>query len=338
MTTIITSKSFEDLMFSGNSGHVLPTLVLESIKLLCDELGYNETNQNTYVNQYNANVTQQPAQKSLKPREYDGRTNFIKQAQRKSGIKTNDWKLKPGFTLTKFALLDDSQQLISEIRTDMNKITEKNLTAKLETLRKHINEIMDSSDSDGNSDDEDKDMDKMASIMDVIYAASIANKLPALYSKVYETAFDMYPKEVEQFIEKKLALYLDSMNNIVDVSEQDYDRFCEFNLENTSRKNTTALLCEIANKEKITNVSVARITDILSNLLEQVLEKMEHKIKHKEVEEITENVVIIMSLGKIIEKEKYLAIMRTIIAYKSGEKPGLTSRTRFKYMDLVAMK
>ena len=33
----------------------------------------------------------------------------------------------------------------------MNKLSEKNLVAKLETLKKHVNEIMDSSDSDNDS-------------------------------------------------------------------------------------------------------------------------------------------------------------------------------------------
>lgn len=341
--TTITAKLYDDLMFNQNGGYVLPECVLSAIKVLCDEIGYTgSTQQNTYVNQYNANAM--AAEKPQKPNDW----NSGSKNQRKTGGSnnnnrngtsnngSNDWKLKSGFALTKFAALDDSQQLIGEIRTDMNKLSEKNLAAKLETLRKHVNEIMDSSDSDNDSDGDNQLPNKITTIMDVIYASSVNNKLPLLYSRAYETVHEMYPEEVAAFIEDKLMKHAESMENIIDVSEKDYDKFCEFNLENNIRKNFTTLLCEIAKQGKISTVPVDRMTSILSNLLEQVLAKIDHKIKQKEVEEITENIVLIFaSLGKLVEKEKYLPSIQTIVGYKSGEKPGLSSRTKFKYMDLV---
>jgi hypothetical protein len=195
---------------------------------------------------------------------------------------------------------------------------------------------MDSSDSDNDSDGNNEQPSKITKIMDVIYASSVNNKLPLLYSRAYETVYEMYPEEVGAFIEDKLKKHSESMENIIDVSEKDYDKFCEFNLENNTRKNFTTLLCEIAKQGKISTVPIDRITGMLSNLLEQVLAKIDHKIKQKEVEEITENIVLIFaSLGKLVEKEKYLPSIQTIVGYKSGEKPGLSSRTKFKYMDLV---
>lgn len=327
MTTLtITQKSFDDIMFNQNNGYVLPDHVLSAIQVLCAEIGYTGSTPNTYVNQYNANVPEKPKTK-------DEWNNNKKPANRNAS--GNDWKVKSGFAITKFAALDDSQQLINEIRTDMNKLSDKNLLAKLENLKKHVNEIMDLSDSES-EDGNTETTNKFTKIMNVIHLASVNNKLPLLYSQVYETMFSEYPAEVAAFINAKIEKHLESMTNIIDVSEKDYDRFCEFNLENTSRKNTTALLCEIAKRAKIDIVSIDRMSVMVANLLEQVLAKMEHKIKQKEVEEITENVVIIFtSLGKLVEKEKYLPFIQTIVGYKSGEKPGLSSRTKFKYMDLL---
>lgn len=341
--TTITAKLYDDLMFNLNGGYILPECVLSAIKVLCDEIGYTgSTQQNTYVNQYNANVM--PAEKPQKPNDWNGGNSKNNRKigggsnnNRNGGGGGNEWKIKSGFALTKFAALDNSQQLIGDIRTDMNKLSEKNLAAKLETLKKHVNEIMDSSDSDNDSENETQPpTNKISKIMDVIYASSVNNKLPLLYSRAYETVHEMYPEEVNAFIEDKLKKHADSMENIIDVSEKDYDKFCEFNLENNIRKNFTTLLCEIAKQGKISIVSVERMTGMLSNLLEQVLAKIDNKIKQKEVEEITENLVIIFtSLGKLIEKEKYLPSIQTIVGYKSGEKPGLSSRTKFKYMDLL---
>lgn len=347
--TTITTKLYDDLMFNQNGGYSLPDLVLSAIKVLCDEIGYTgSTQQNTYVNQYNANAM--AAEKTQKPKEHgdwNGGGGGNSKNNRKTGGSnnrngtsnngSNDWKLKSGFALTKFAALDNSQQLLGEIRTDMNKLSEKNLAAKLETLKKHVNEIMDSSDSDNDSENNNEQPpNKISKIMDVIYASSVNNKLPLLYSRAYETVYEMYPEEVAAFIEDKIQKHLESMENIIDVSEKDYDKFCEFNLANNIRKNFTTLLCEIAKQEKISTVSVDRITGMLSNLLEQVLAKIDHKIKQKEVEEITENIVLIFaSLGKLATKEKHLPSIQTIVGYKSGEKPGLSSRTKFKYMDLA---
>jgi hypothetical protein len=340
--TTITAKLYDDLMFNQNGGHTLPDCVLSAIKVLCDEIGYTGINQpNTYVNQYNANAMASEKLKNqddwngVKNRKTGNNRNGGGSANKASS--NNEWKIKSGFALTKFAALDNSQQLLGEIRTDMNKLNEKNLVAKLETLKKHINEIMDLSDSDNDSNgDNEQPPNKITTIMDVIYASSVNNKLPLLYSQAYETVYKMYPAEVEAFIKDKLEKHAESMENIIDVSEKDYDKFCEFNLENNIRKNFTTLLCEIAKQGKIGIVSIEKIAGMLSNLLEQVLAKIDHKIKQKEVEEITENVVLIFtSLGKLVEKEKHMPLIQTIVGYKSGEKPGLSSRTKFKYMDLL---
>jgi hypothetical protein len=57
--------------------------------------------------------------------------------------------------------------------------------------------------------------------------------------------------------------------------------------------------------------------------------------KQKEVEEITENIVIVFSHFEKEFKADFKPSCETIVAFKTGEKPGLTSRTKFKYMDMI---
>jgi predicted DNA-binding protein YlxM (UPF0122 family) len=92
------------------------------------------------------------------------------------------------------------------------------------------------------------------------------------------------------------------------------------------------LFCEIAKMGEYENIQVATIVKITSDLLNQISESVELVEKQKEVEEITENIVIIFShFGKEL-KEQFKSSFEQLASLK---KPGLTSRTRFKYMDFV---
>ncbi len=123
------------------------------------------------------------------------------------------------------------------------------------------------------------------------------------------------------------------MRNIVDVNaNDDYDAFCDFTAKNNSRKNITNLLCEIAKSGEYENIQISNILKITSDLLTHVLESVELVEKQKEVEEITENIVIIFSHFDKELKEQFKPSFEQL---SNTKKPGLTSRTRFKYMDLV---
>ena len=101
MATLVTKK-FEELTNTGNNGYSLPIQVLATIRSLCEEIGCSDDTQNTYVNQYNANVGASSAHASgahAKPKEYDGRANFTKQQARKNAA---EWKQKTDSKLPNF--------------------------------------------------------------------------------------------------------------------------------------------------------------------------------------------------------------------------------------------
>ena len=86
--TTITAKMYDDLMFNQIGGYVLPECVLSAIKVLCDEIGYTgSTQQNNYVNQYNANaMAAEKPQKPQKPNDW----NSGSKTQRKTGGSNNN--------------------------------------------------------------------------------------------------------------------------------------------------------------------------------------------------------------------------------------------------------
>lgn len=339
MATLVNRK-FDELSKTGNNGYSLPDPILTKIQLLCSEIGYVDDRQNTYVNQYNANVVTHV--KKDPTISGGGGGGGIPSASgggggdsmpRKKIGGSGDWKAKPAFNVTKFAALDNSQILINEIRSDMNKITEKNVDSKLETMHTNIDEIIDS--TDGDQDDLKEKMDKL---FDVVFNASVTNKLPAIYARVFETIAAKQSNLAEEFIQVKLDNYLKSMDGIVDVSERNYDEFCEFTAKNAARKNISALFCEIAKRGSIAALPFERIDILFESLLSKVIEDIEHKPKQKGADEITENIVVIfVNLGKLLNASKYMDRLRTLATYKNGEKPGLSSRAKFKFADLVGM-
>lgn len=332
MATLVNRK-FDELSKTGNNGYSLPDPILAKIKMLCSEIGYVDDRQNTYVNQYNANVVTHVKKDAASGGGVGVASGDSTPRLPGKKMGSGDWKAKPTFNVTKFAALDNSQILINEIRSDMNKITEKNVDSKLETMHANIDEIIDS--TDGDQDDLKEKMDKL---FDVVFNASVTNKLPAIYARVFETIAAKQSTLAEEFIQAKLDNYLKSMEGIVDVSERNYDEFCEFTAKNAARKNISALFCEIAKRGSIAALPLERIDILFESLLSKVIADIEDKPKQKGADEITENIVVIfVNLGKLLDTSKYMDRLRTLATYKNGEKPGLSSRAKFKFADLVGM-
>ena len=85
-------------------------------------------------------------------------------------------------------------------------------------------------------------------------------------------------------------------------------------------------------------ISVPILENIVYKLVAHVVDSILIKERQKEIEEITESLVLYF--GNMKEhaaslKSKHLETFTAISGYKTSEKPGLNSRTKFKYMDLI---
>jgi hypothetical protein len=303
-------SAFENI---GVGSYVLDDTTISNIECLCELLGYTSDTKNTYVNQYNTNVT--PAKK---PRE--------REVRYKAKPKDDEWK-RPAFKATVFAALDNTQSLIGDIRVLFNKINETNCTEKMESIVEKIDEIRDSVDFG----DDAELADRMRQVYDAIYKVAVSNKM---FSKVYAYVISHINNkyDIHDMFEQKMEEYMKSMENIVDVDANlDYDAYCNFTAVNNTRKNFTALLCEMAKLDG----SKINMNNICNTLLQKVTASIDDANKQKEVEEITENLVIIFSHFKEELLESCKPAIKVLASYKTGEKPGLSSRTKFKYVDLA---
>jgi hypothetical protein len=307
MNTIYKLSNFENI---GTGAFILDATVLNSIEYLCDVLGYTSDTKNTYINQYNTASTSTYTH-SKKPRE--------REVRYKAKPKDDEWK-RPAFKATVFAELDNTKSIIGDIRVLFNKINESNCDEKTEQIVAKIDEIRDTVDFG-----DDAEMgDRMRQIYEAVYKVATSNKMfSKLYAHVINHINAKY--ELNNLFEQRVEDYMKSMENIVDVdSNVDYDAFCEFTANNNTRKNITTLLCEM---------QLASMSQICKTLIERVESGVEQASKLKEVEEITENLVIIFSHNPNL-LEEYKPSIAKLASYKAGEKPGLSSRTRFKYSDL----
>jgi hypothetical protein len=310
MTSIYKLSDFENI---GSGAYKLDETVLDNIEYLCQVLGYTPDTKNTYINQYNSGST---VVHSKKPKE--------REVRYKAKPKDDEWK-RPAFKATVFAALDNTQSLIGEIRILFNKIKESNCEDTCAQIIGKIEEIRESVDF---GDDAELG-DRMRQVYEAVYKVAISNKMfSKQYAHVLTTINVKY--DTHDLFAQKVDEYFKSMEDIVDVdSNQDYDAYCNFTTANNTRKNITNLLCEM---EKLQAADPGY--NLCEKLFKRVEDSLDNASKQKEIEEITENLVIIFSHCDTVLRE-FKPRIKTISAFKAGEKPGLSSRTRFKFVDLA---
>ena len=304
-----TLKDFEAIPFQQG---ILSESTIRIIQSLCSMIEPHTSESG------GSNHTTSSRPRPQKEVEYNGEKHFKKKL-----ATTSDWKQKPIY-VSKFATLNDNQATINEIRTIINKLTAANHLEKIESIKDKMTEV-------------DNEAD-MANVLSTIYSISVSNKMNVdIHVNVWAMLFAEYNEPTVALFGAKFAEYREGMRNIVDVSSENYDEFCDFTAKNTTRKNTTELFCKIA-RTGSDLFSKAQMQALSEDLLNQVETDIETKEKQKEVEELTENAIILFSEIKTANSElfaTYLPRIRQLSAYKTGEKPGLPPRSKFKYMDLV---
>jgi hypothetical protein len=260
--------------------------------------------------------------------EYKG-DKFYK--SKKTQKAADGWKSQAGtgFKVSKFAELNNNDALISEIRTLINKLTAANQESKIQAIREKFAEL-----AEAIADDADYDDIKKA--FSTIYTITVSNtSYMDTYINLWNALYSDYKTEITDLIETKLTEYKASLQNIVDVDSQNYDEFCEFTAKNTTRKNTASFLCKLAKSELINAFTEDSLGHLLNNMISQIEEDIQIKEKQVEVEQLTENAVIIFSAFRSFI-EHHAPWLRQITGYKTGEKPGLPPRSKFKFMDVIS--
>lgn len=319
------------IQMDNNSGYMLPDQVIESIRTLCAEIGYDiNTTKDTYINQHNAGHQHTPTVSGggAEPKQFKSRDS----RGPPSRAKPDNWKSKSDFKVSKFAVLDGIQEIESEIRSLINKINDTNRDAKTSEICDKIDDLVSES-----SDDLAENMNK---IFNTIYDIIMSNAaMPETYALLLSTIYAKYTDYVHDALVSRIEAYKASFKDIVEVDpNQDYDAFCAFTTQNIARKKASAVFATVSKLNTIPVLDATNIQSIMRIMIADVSSSISSKEKQKEVEEATESLITYFTiLGELAApiKAEYMPLFKEITQYKTGEKPGLNARTKFKYMDIV---
>jgi hypothetical protein len=126
--------------------------------------------------------------------------------------------------------------------------------------------------------------------------------------------------------------YMESLQQLQAVQEEtDYDAFCEYNKRNDNRKARATFFNEATKKGSL--FSCSQMITLVEDILASVCDNMEREGRVHEVEEMTENVVVLLN-GFDQPSDKIRSCIHNLAQQKPKEHPSWSSRALFKYMDI----
>ena len=284
-----------------------------------DYFGSNNSNNNTNNNTNNTN-----------------NSNFKKKRGNKNMeiINDDDWEALRNFQTTKIEKKEGIESNIDIIRSYLNKITDKNYV----DMKNKIVEILNQMDS------EDINNEEISRISSIIFEIASTNRF---YSKIYA---DLYSELIQQFepmrfiFQKSFDSFMDLFQTIEYVDPSvDYDRFCKNNKTNEKRKALSTFFINLMTNKMI---SKEKIIHIIHHLLSQIHEFISVEDKKNEVDELTENIVLLFKKELFSQKDcetKVTADMNIteLIEFfancKVKDFKSLTNKSIFKFMDMIDM-
>uniref|UniRef100_A0A6C0I8M4 MIF4G domain-containing protein n=1 Tax=viral metagenome TaxID=1070528 RepID=A0A6C0I8M4_9ZZZZ len=272
---------------------------------------------------------------SSKSRNKKGRGNKFMESN------NEDWEQLRSFNSTKIEQKTGLDGHIEQLRSNLNKISEKTFHDIRDKIIVILDEILTST---GLSEED------ITTLGATIYDISSTSKF---YSKMFA---DLYSELVTKYsclrpsFDNYFADFPSHFETIqYTAPEANYDKFCENNKINENRRANSQFFVNLALNGFISKLSVARI---LRHLLDTIMNTINRTEKKNEVDELTENVAILFNrdMLNLVEDDsdyqedeleingKTIVETITILAVsKSKDYKSLSNKAIFKYMDLVEM-
>lgn len=244
------------------------------------------------------------------------------------------WETQPIFVATPKVSREGIEKQLNDIRVYLNKISTKTYETLKTNIMDEMNMFMESEPENDNFDCD------FARIIAFVFDIASSNKFYSeLYAELYKALIDTIPR-FGHAIPEFLQSYRESVRNIKCVDQNvDYDGFCTNNKINDRRKATSTFLIHLLNKGIINE---QQLLDIIVDLQNLTMHYVDEDGRVNEVDELTENLFILITTGRPIlgENEKWndeiIPVAKSFAAMKSKDKKSLSSRTVFKYMDMIA--
>lgn len=240
------------------------------------------------------------------------------------------WETQPVLKATVLEVAKEGfEKQLSDIRIHLNKLSTKTYSNICDKIMEEVTAIVRN----------ESGVENVEKIAEFIFEVASANKFYSeLYSQLYKELVERFPI-FETVIYAFLDKYMNSIQKIVVVDQNtDYDGFCENNKINEKRKATAAF---IVNLLKNNVIPAEKVMSIIISLQNYATNYIEEDGRIGEVEEITENLFLLITMTAEVLKGDALWIstiepnIRTFAKYKSKDKKSLSSRVVFKYMDIV---
>lgn len=272
------------------------------------------------------------------PIDNNGRRKTNRFPQQHTSIES--WIAVRKFKPTKIEVKEGIEKNLNEIRTVLNKITNKNYDTQKELvfqlIEKNILSLHEMNEETGENNSEQEQSEMMNCIGNFIFDISSTNKF---YSELYANLYKELIEKYTLFLDI-LHSYLTSYKNVkitpyVD-SNKDYDGYCEYTKSNDKRRSTIHFFILLMKRNILESNYMLELAKLYISIIE---EQIDQENFTNEIDEYTELTSIIITNGKDnFHGEEYQDIcnkIRTISCYKMKEKKGLSSRSLFKYKDLV---
>jgi hypothetical protein len=276
-------------------------------------------------------------------------------------IPNSEWDTILSFQKTELRKKEGIELSLDNIRSSLNKLTDKTYSTMLSNILKEISALFTAS-----SDDSSEEHNTVA-VMDRV-ASSIFNTASsnAFYSEIYARLFhDLMSKETEPgheqyavfrgIFEKNLASFMSLFETIEYCDpKKNYDKFCDINKANEKRK---AMSLFIVNLMKIGIVEKTQVLGLMRQIQELMYTNMRQEGKTNEVDELSENLFIMVKHShmvftaagcsgagaaagaldpEIAESFKSRVEQITEISkMKLKSKPSITNKTIFKHLDML---
>jgi len=307
MTTMVYSlKDFETISWTNT--FVLPAESIELINNLSNQVASPD-----YV-------------KTPKFTSNDNRPTYKKNRRpNNEHLKSEDWETIRNFKKTEIIKKEGIEKEIDSIRLLINKLTEKSYTVIIEKICDTLDELT------ANKDYDTACMDRIGY---AIFNMATSNKFNSnVYAKLCNTLNNKYEFMVP-IISNNISEFMKLFDNMVFVdSTENYDKFCDMNIENERRRSMSLFLTSLYKNDVIT---LDFVFDNIVNIQTKIMDTKNDESKKMENDEFVENLfTLITNIDSPESSDKWNTVLANINDIKSTKYPGITSKCKFKHMDLI---
>ena len=282
------------------------------------------------------------------------RSSGASSSSRSQQIPNNEWDTILSFQKTELKKKEGIELGIDNIRSYLNKLTDKTYATMLSNILKEISDLF------AASTDDTSDEHNTVAVMDRV-ALSIFNTASsnAFYSEIYARLFrDLMAQETtsgpyavfRDLFERNLASFMSLFETIEYCDpKKNYDKFCDINKANEKRK---AMSLFIVNLMKNGIVEKTQVIALMRQIQELMYSNMRQEGKTNEVDELTENLYIMVKHShavlaaakgaaaaadaEVAESFKTRVEQITEISkLKIKSKPSITNKTIFRHLDML---